>query len=167
MQAKNIPKRVSPEETIGRRIARLRQDYGWTQQSLATRLAISRVAISHIEMDLTLPSERTITLLAGLFKCTPYTLVESTTYPPAKTERLPEVVCCYTQLEMELALMRNDLEWLIRLEGSWDEQKIREEVQSKWRKRLLFWRKNSFEARERAMITAGLKELNAAFNKPA
>jgi transcriptional regulator with XRE-family HTH domain len=55
-------------ESIGKRIARLRQERGWTQQDLATRLASSRVAVSHIEMDLIIPSERTVTLLAGLFK---------------------------------------------------------------------------------------------------
>jgi transcriptional regulator with XRE-family HTH domain len=166
MQTKHIPNIVSPEETIGHRIARMRQEYGWTQQSLASRLAISRVAISHIEMDLTLPSERTVTLVAGLFKCTPYELVEGTTYPQAKTERLPAVVCCYTQLELELALMRNDLEWLRRLARNSDGQRLREEVQRKWRKRLLFWRKNSFEARDHEMIAVGLKELATVFNNP-
>ena len=55
-------------ETIGKRIAYLRQKNNWTQQSLANRLAMSRVAISHIEMDLTIPSERSITLMAGIIQ---------------------------------------------------------------------------------------------------
>jgi len=38
-------------ESIRKRIARLHQGNGWTQQSLADRVAMSRVAISHIEMD--------------------------------------------------------------------------------------------------------------------
>ena len=106
------------EESIGKRIASLRQAHGWTQQSLAGRLAMSRVAISHIEMDLSIPSERTITLLAGLFKLSPYELVDGTTYPLAKAERLPEVACCYTKLELEVLLMENDLAWLGRLAGT-------------------------------------------------
>jgi transcriptional regulator with XRE-family HTH domain len=74
-------------ETIGKRIAFLRQKNNWTQASLASRLAMSRVAISHIEMDLTIPNERSITLMAGLFKLTPLELVDGTTYPKAKAER--------------------------------------------------------------------------------
>ena len=70
-------KEVTPE-TIGQRIAQLRQANGWTQQALAERIAISRVAISHIEMDLTTPGERTIALLAGVFKLSPQALVADT-----------------------------------------------------------------------------------------
>jgi transcriptional regulator with XRE-family HTH domain len=99
-------------EPIGKRIARLRTEHGWTQQALATRLAISRVAISHIEMDLTIPSERTVILLAGLFKLTPFGLVEGTTYPQAKIERLPQTALCFTKLELDLAKLQTDLEWL-------------------------------------------------------
>lgn len=83
-------------ESIGKRIAYLRQENGWTQQSLGDRLAMSRVAISHIEMDLSIPSERTITLMAGVFKLSPTDLVEGTTYPRAKAERLPELTTIYT-----------------------------------------------------------------------
>lgn len=102
------------QETIGRRIAFLRQERGWTQQYVADRIAISRVAVSHIEMDLSVPGERTITLLAGLYKMTPYKLVEGTTYPQAKAERLPSIACCYTQLELELEILENDMQWLQR-----------------------------------------------------
>ena len=41
-------------EPIGKRIARLRTARGWTQQYLAERLAMSRVAISHIELALSI-----------------------------------------------------------------------------------------------------------------
>lgn len=102
----------TPQETIGKRIARLRSERGWTQQALANRLAISRVAVSHIEMDLTIPSERTVILLAGLFRLSPHKLVAATTYPLAKAERLPATTLCYTDLELELALLENDLSWL-------------------------------------------------------
>jgi len=110
-QSENSHRSITPEP-IGKRIARLRSERGWTQQALAARLAISRVAISHIEMDLTIPGERTIILLAGLFKLSPWTLVEGTSYPLAKTERLPQTACCYTQFELDLVLMKNDLDWL-------------------------------------------------------
>ena len=103
-------------DSIGKRIAFLRQKNGWTQQSLADRLAMSRVAISHMEMDLTIPSERSITLMAGIFKLSPIELVEGTTYPKAKMERLPEVTTTYTELEMNYALLKNDIEWLDRLD---------------------------------------------------
>lgn len=102
-------------EQLGKRIARLRSERNWTQQMLAERLAISRVAVSHLEMDISIPSERTITLLAGLFKLEPYQLVENTTYPDAKTERLPLIACRYTEVEMQLRLLQADLAWLRQL----------------------------------------------------
>jgi transcriptional regulator with XRE-family HTH domain len=129
--AKTTPSPVLPE-SIGRRIAHLRSERGWTQQSLAYRLAASRVAISHIEMDLTVPSERTITLLAGLFKVTPHTLVEGTTYPQARSERLPAVTCCYTRLEAGQACLENDLAWLDRLRGQLEWNQWAAGVQKKW-----------------------------------
>jgi transcriptional regulator with XRE-family HTH domain len=126
-------------ESIGKRIARLRHEHGWTQQTLSERLAISRVAVSHIEMDLSTPSERTITLLAGLFKTSPFALVEGTTYPQAKVERLPHTACCYTKLEMELALLEKDLAWIRHLEGTplWEE--CSRETWQTWRPRLGRW----------------------------
>ena len=75
--------------SLGRRIAMLRAGVGWTQQELADRLAVSRVAVSHIEAGLRDPGERTVALLAGLFKMEPWQLVEGTSYPAAKSERLP------------------------------------------------------------------------------
>ena len=97
---------------LGDRIAALRAERGWTQQELADRLAISRVAVSHLEargMETT-PGERTIALLAGLFKLEPHELVEGTNYPAAKAERLPVVVCRYTEVELQLRLLELDEE---------------------------------------------------------
>jgi transcriptional regulator with XRE-family HTH domain len=102
-------------EQLGARLARLRTAHGWTQQELAERIAVSRVAISHFEMDLQAPSERTIALLAGVFNCEPADLVAGTYYPPAKAERLPPVVARYTELEKELILLERDLDWLARV----------------------------------------------------
>ncbi len=150
-------------ETIGKRIARLRQETGWTQQTLAVRLAISRVAVSQIELDLTLPSERTVTLLAGLFKLTPPALVEGTTYPPAKTERLPPVACCYTPLEHDLALLENDLAWLQRLaedpSGGHDPRKLALEVTQQWIARLQAWREQATDENERACLQEALEKI--------
>ncbi|NJN16923.1 MAG: helix-turn-helix transcriptional regulator [Oscillochloris sp.] len=102
-------------ELLGQRIARLRAELGWTQQEIADRLAISRVAVSHLESGLSTPGERTITLLAGLFKCEPGELVAGTAYPDSKTERLPGLACRYTEIELQLALLERDVGWLNRL----------------------------------------------------
>lgn len=123
---------LTSPEPIGKRIARLRSELGWTQQALAYRLAASRVAISHIEMDLTTPSERTITLLAGLFKLSPQALVEGTTYPQARAERLPGAACCFTPIEAGMALLENDLDWLERLESSPAWESLANEVRERW-----------------------------------
>lgn len=129
-------------ETIGKRIARLRQETGWTQQALAARLAMSRVAVSHIEMDLSLPSERSLALLAGIFKRSPYELAAGTTYPQAKIERLPVVVCSFTALEMDLALLDNDLEWLARLPS---DPVINDQIWRKWAGRLQAWQEGDLD----------------------
>jgi transcriptional regulator with XRE-family HTH domain len=153
-----------PLEPIGKRIARLRNDSGWTQQSLADRLAISRVAISHIEMDLTFPGERTITLLSGIFKLTPHELVAGTTYPKAKADRLPETVCWYTQLEQDLALLDNDLKWLKLLSGQFNQTRLLTQVQGKWSKLLSKWMERTIDDREREKIAAAQEKLAAACN---
>jgi transcriptional regulator with XRE-family HTH domain len=108
-----MPQKTGPEG-LGRRIARLRAERGWTQQQLADRLAISRVAVSHLESGLSDPGERTVALLAGLFRVEPHDLVAATSYPSAKAERLPVVVARYTEVEHQLALMEADLGWLRR-----------------------------------------------------
>ena len=146
-------------ERIGKRIAHLRQEQGWTQQALAARLGISRVAISHIELDLTVPSERTIALLAGVFKCAPHELVRDTTYPQAKIDRLPLQVAMYTQLELDLALMENDLAWLGGLSGELSRNRLAVEVWERWAPRLDAWEQGWREQPERALIHAGRQAL--------
>ena len=139
-------------QSIGKRIAALRQQGGWTQESMAERLAISRVAVSHIEMDLSVPGERTITLLAGLFIMRPFELVAGTTYPQAKTDRLPRMVCCYTELEMDLALMENDLAWLACLPCGGDLEIMQKEIMVKWMPRLGEWEKEIIDGNERNIL---------------
>ncbi len=100
-----------PGEGLGRRIAAHRAKLGWTQQELAVRLAISRVAVSHLEAGMSDPGERTVALLASVFKVDPHDLVAGTTYPRARAERLPLVVATHTEVELQIALLDRDLEW--------------------------------------------------------
>src|SRR3954469_8243658 len=104
-------------ENLGTRIADLRAKLGWTQQELADRVGISRVAVSHLEAGMSQPGERTVALLAGLFKLEPPELVAGTNYPSGKAERLPVVAARYTEVEHQLALLDRDLAWLDRLGG--------------------------------------------------
>jgi len=136
-----------PDETLGQRIARLRARCNWTQERLAEQLAASRVAVSHFEMGLALPSERTIVLLAGLFKLEPHELIVGTGYPAAKAERLPSVACRYTEVELQLALLRRDLEWATRLGGSMLQQIIEES-----RAKIATLLDNAYDEGERAML---------------
>lgn len=108
------PGRPPAAGSLGQRIAALRVDRGWTQQQLADRLGISRVAVSHLETDLNTPGERTVALLAGLFRLEPHQLVDETSYPIAKSDRLPVVVARWTEVEHRLALLQRDLWWVKR-----------------------------------------------------
>lgn len=108
------PDPYDPEarERLGRRIAGHRAKLGWTQQELAERLAVSRVAVSHLESSLSAPGERTVALLAGVFGLEPHELVAGTDYPVAKADRLPLVVARHTELDLQLALLDLDLGWI-------------------------------------------------------
>jgi transcriptional regulator with XRE-family HTH domain len=143
-----IPQPPEPAETLGQRIARLRFKRGWTQQDLAERLAVSRVAVSHFEMGLAVPSERTVVLLAGLFKQEPQELVAGTSYPAAKADRLPSIACRYTEVELQLALLGRDLDWLGRSEG----QALRREVITEWLARIEALSRNAYDQGELTML---------------
>ena len=133
-------------ENLGRRIADHRAKLGWTQQELADRLGISRVAVSHLEAGMTDPGERTVALLAGVFKLEPHELVAGTSYPPAKAERLPVVVARYTEVERQLLLLERDVE-----AGSVDV--------AAWDARLRALLDASHDLRERAMVEEARKRL--------
>jgi transcriptional regulator with XRE-family HTH domain len=135
-------------EAVARRIAGLRAKLGWTQQELADRLAISRVAVSHLEAGMTAPSERTVVLLAGLFKVEPLELVAGTSYPVARAERLPLVAARYTEAELLEALLDNDLAWL---ERTGDEHHARN-VLDQWDLRLHAVDDTAIDPGERALI---------------
>jgi transcriptional regulator with XRE-family HTH domain len=92
-------------EALGKRIAKHRASLGWTQQELADRVAISRVALSHVESALTVPGERTVALLSGVFGLEPHELVDGTDYPVGKADRLPLVVARHTEVEHQLGVL--------------------------------------------------------------
>ena len=134
-------------EGLGRRIAAHRAKLGLTQQELADRLAVSRTAVSHLEAGMTVPGERTIVLLAGLFKVEPRELVADTNYPIAKAERLPAVAARYTEIELLLALLDNDFAWLERTDGA-DERRVLDE----WDARLRAIDAHALDLRERELL---------------
>jgi len=131
--------------SLGARLAAHRKALGWTQQELAERLGASRAAVSHLEAGLSVPSERTVALLAGIFKCEAHDLVAGTGYPTAKAERLPAVVCRYTEVELQLRLLESD-EASGRLEG-WDE-------------RLRLLAKEAWDRREQQAVRAARRRLS-------
>ena len=135
------------QENLGRRIADLRAKLGYTQQELAERLAVSRTAVSHLEAGMTVPGERTVVLLAGLFKMEPHELVAGTIYPSAKAERLPVVAARHTEVELLVALLDNDLAWLERTDGAFDRR-----VLDEWDARLLAADRGALDLRERELL---------------
>jgi transcriptional regulator with XRE-family HTH domain len=142
------------EEKLGRRIAERRAKRGWTQQQLADRLAISRVAVSHLESGLSDPGERTVALLAGLFRTEPHELVAGTNYPAAKAERLPLVVARHTEVEHQLGLLERDLDWLERVDAS-----HRPPVQREWELRLAALAADAHDLEEKALLAAARRRL--------
>lgn len=152
---------VSMHETLGARLSKLRGSHGWTQQELADRIAVSRVAISHFEMDLALPSERTIALLAGVFKLEPYTLVAGTYYPAGKASRLPPVVACYTEIEKELCLLERDLGWLDRIE----DERLTFDLCHQWIDRLVALDAGAGDKRERQLVNDARARVHAYLSR--
>jgi transcriptional regulator with XRE-family HTH domain len=135
-------------ENLGRRIAEHRAKLGWTQQDLADRVGISRVALSHLEAGMSAPGERTVTLLAGVFKVEPHELVAGTTYPAAKADRLPLVTARHTEVDLQLALLEQDIR-----RGTAPVEE--------WRARLSALLAASHDLRERAAVEAALRSLPA------
>ncbi len=136
------------QEALGERIARLRTDRGLTQQQLAARVAISRVALSNLESARSVPGERTVALLAGVFGLEPLELVAGTAYPRAKVDRLPLVVARHTRSELLEALLERDLTWL---EGA--PRAVAERVRSEWRNDLGAALEQAHDPGERALLT--------------
>jgi transcriptional regulator with XRE-family HTH domain len=146
----------NPFERLGHRVADLRRKHGMTQQQMAERLAISRVAVSHLESSVTQPSERTVTLIAGLFKVEPWQLVRDTDYPSARAERLPAVVTRHTQAELLTAIV----DALIESLGDADPRTVRL-VLDPWRARVLAEFESCIDAGERALLTDARRRIDA------
>ncbi len=115
---------------------------------------MSRVAVSHLELGISVPSERTVTLLAGVFKQEPPELVAGTTYPPAKAERLPLVAARHTEIELQLQLLRRDLDWLRGLRDAPAYSDLLARTQADWLARLAALDERSLDRRERALLRA-------------
>jgi transcriptional regulator with XRE-family HTH domain len=140
-------------DTLGQRIAWLRCQLGWTQQELADRIAISRVAVSHLESAISDPSERTVVLLAGVFHLEPFELVAGTSYPEPKAERLPLVAARYTEIEHQVAMLRRDLSWLAQLGTSPAFDELAERTRDEWRRRLADLASGTLDQHERRLLT--------------
>lgn len=74
---------------IGSRIAKLRDQRGWTQEQTASSLGISRAALSHYEKNRREPDTETLAKFADLFKVSIDYLVGRTNAPHAALD--PEV----------------------------------------------------------------------------
>jgi transcriptional regulator with XRE-family HTH domain len=140
--------------SLGRRIAKLRAELGWTQQELADRVAVSRVAVSHLESDLSTAGERTVALLAGVFGMEPHELVAGTSYPLAKTDRLPLVVARHTEVELQCQLLDRDL---AHHDATRDAA-----VLDGWAERLCALERVTFDARQRELIARAQERLRRA-----
>ena len=83
-------------------------------------------------------------------------LIAETSYPAAKAERLPPTACRYTEVELQLALLRRDMEWVTRLGGS-----IQQQVIEDWRTKLTALLDLTYDEGERELL-AGAYELMPA-----
>ena len=120
-------------------------------------MGLSRVFISHLEAGITIAGERTVVLLAGAFRVEPHELIEGTSYPPAKAERLPLVAARYTEIEHQLALLDNDLMWMESAHGTTVER-----VRAEWTQRLSVLAKAAWDQEESQAIHDALGRLRAA-----
>jgi transcriptional regulator with XRE-family HTH domain len=153
-------------ESFGRRVAKLRAGLGWTQARLAERVALSRVALSHIESDVSVPSERTVTLLAGVFGLEPHELAAGTGYPRAKAERLPAVAARHTEVAHRLALLAAVSDLAERLPEPHRSRAVAA-IADEWRPRLDELRRRAADPAERRRVTTALRHLAGGAGGPS
>jgi transcriptional regulator with XRE-family HTH domain len=146
-------------ERLGLRIAQLRTGRGLTQAELADRVGISRVALSHIETTRSIPGERTVALLAGMFRCEPHELVAGTDYPPSKAERLPTVVARYTEVEHQLGVLDAQLSALACAARA--PTRAGQELAASWRPVLQQLLATAVDADERRLLREAIMRLAA------
>jgi len=96
-----------------------------------------------------------VALLAGVFKVEPHELVAGTRYPSAKAERLPVVVARHTEVELQLELFENDLQWFERAGGA------HREVLEQWVARLAALEDDAYDRREREAVSAARRRLSS------
>lgn len=137
---------------VGLRIAAHRGALALTQAELAERVAISRVALSNLESGRSEPGERTVTLLAGVFGLEPHELVEGTSYPAAKADRLPLVAARYTEVEMRVALLERDLCWLESAPTA-----VAESILGQWYEELLALSDVTADASQRGLLRSAIE----------
>ena len=89
---------------------------------------MSRAAPSHLEAGITVASERSVCLLAGVFDVEPHELVAGTDYPIVKAGRLPLFVARHSHADLVLAVLDNDSAWCARLE----DQSVRTKLIDDW-----------------------------------
>ncbi len=147
-------------EAFGRRAAKLRVELGLTQGQLAERIGLSRVALSHVEAGMSWPNERTVVLLAGVFRVEPHELVADTTYPVAKAERLPLVAARYTEVEHRLELLAADLRWVEELDGVPGTACLVARVVGEWRDELVALATTVVDPPGRARVRQALADLS-------
>ena len=148
--------------TLAGRIASLRGQRSWTQQQLADRLGISRVAVSHLEAGINSPDARTVALLAGLFHLEAHDLVDGTDYPAAKADRLPLVVTRHTEVEHQLALMEVDLAWVEGPDAAVADPRRADAVRQRWRATLAKLAATVADPAEAAELDAARRRLGAS-----
>ena len=113
------------------------------------------MALSNLESARSVPGERTVVLLAGVFRVEPHELVQGTDYPRSKAERLPLVAARHTEVELQLALLDRDLRWL---EGA--PAAVAARVLSDWRRTLAGLAESAHDERQRALATHALDRIS-------
>ncbi len=154
------PTRPTGTSSLATRIGVLRTRRGWTQQLLADRLGISRVAVSHLEAGINSPDARTVALLAGTFDMEPHDLVAGTDYPAAKGDRLPLVVTRHTEVEHQVALMDADLAWVTGPDAVVTDPAARERVVTRWRSTLAKLATVVHDPEEAALLAVARRRLD-------
>lgn len=144
-------------EPLGRRIAALRARLGLTQQEVAYRLAMSRNGISYVETGDSIPSERTIVLLAGVFGIEPLELVKGTDYPTGKADRLPLVAARHTEVGARLTALDLELRWIDRLDPV-----FRAEALEAVARELKVLERKSLEPAEAALVRAARERIECS-----
>lgn len=100
--------------------------------------------------------ERTVALLAGVFKLEPRDLVAGTDYPQAKADRLPPVVARYTEVEHQVALLEAELPLLAELPVGFARQRFRF-----WELHLIALRNSVDDDNERALLREAIEQLRS------